>query len=306
MALQVVREPGSPAPSPGQALFATGAPREIVRADSPRAKARAIYLRRIEEVTRSPQLEERGFWFPVAPQQYTVSAAGLWNEVQLVGAGLAAHPIGPPLREVTFSSFFPSDTLRSTGQLVRLCQGLRNFEDYNPPDFACRVIETLRDNNDIFWLVTGTDVASYAFKVVGQSPSNILKMPARITNFSWSEAAGRPGDRLFDITLSEYEPQAIRRRGGTRLTPLPKTYQPKPGEDLRDVAIRFYGDPKKWTAIATHNKIKGPAIPKDPKTKKPKVIKLPADSKIKPAPPTGRTPPNIVRPRPPVQRPAHR
>jgi hypothetical protein len=253
-------------------------------------------------VTRSPQLEERGFWFPVAPQEYTVSGAGLWNEVQLVGAGIAAHPVGPPLREVTFSSFFPSDEYRSFEGLARLCQGLRTMQDYNSPQFACQVLETLRDNNDIFWLITGTDVASVGFTIVGDrnSVSNILKMPARILNFSWSEAAGRPGDRLFDIVFGEYEPQAIRRRGGTRFFKLPKTYRPKAGEDLRDVAIRWYGDAGRWKDIAKLNKIKGPAVPKD-KSGQPKVLKLPSDTQTKPKPPVSRTPPSGTRPRPPIR-----
>ena len=251
-----------------------------------RRRSRSIYLRPIVSAednrkTRLAQMDARGFWFPVAPREYQVGAQARWQDQELVGGNIIAHPLGAPFREINFSSFLPDWRHRSFSQLERLCTSLRNWQDFRDPMFAVWMLERLRDTNDVFWLIIGTDMktedTSDPFDVTETVSSNILKIPARIMNFTWSEAAGRPGDILFDISFLEFEqPVGLQRSpNAARLTPLPATYTPKKGEDLQDVAMRFFGNIKYWTAIYTANQDKWK------KAGFGKVVAIPTDKQVK-------------------------
>lgn len=230
------------------------------------AVARAIYLAPITGMTKSTEINASRFHFPVTSPEFTKTGTGQWTTNNIIGLGEVAHPIGPGLATYTMSSFFPPFYSE------RLCKGLRDPSQFREPKAACAILDRLRDTNDIMWLVVGTELASTGLTITGESESNVIMDPVRITDFSWSEVAGRPDSRLFDITFAQWT-QA--KPGALVPFAIPKTYRPNLQEDLRDVAVRWYRDVNQWKRIYQANldkykkfpKVRAPLIPKETKGK---------------------------------------
>lgn len=196
--------------------------------------SRAVYLLPIQGLTNGNVIPSRGFWFPVAPREYGKAGASNWNTNRIAGLGEVAHRGGTNLEVIEIDSFFPGEYNPA------LCRSLRSEQDYYEPDIACRLLERVRDEQLIFQLNIGTE---------------IMHETVRLTEFAWTETAGRPNDRGFSCKFETWVSQDIARRGEVILPPIPKAYRLREGEDLEDAALRIYGDVKQASKIAAANGI---------------------------------------------------
>ena len=196
---------------------------------------RTIYLMPIKGLTSGNVIPSRGFWFPVAPQSYTVTGSAAWETNRIVGLGEVAHRGGENLKQIEIESFFPGEN--NPG----LTRALRSDLDYFDPDDACRLLEKVMDQQIIFQLNVGG--------------GDIFQDKCRLTEFAWTEVAGRPNDRGFSARFETWKPQQITRRGEVIVPPIPKAYKLREGEDLEDAALRIYGDIRKAPQIAAFNGI---------------------------------------------------
>lgn len=197
---------------------------------------RTVFLMPIRNLTHGEDIPSRGFWFPVAPSEYGKAGSSNWITVNIVGLGEVAHRGGPNLESVEIESFFPGEFNPA------LCRALRSPQDFQDPDEACKKLERIRDQQVIFQLNVGA--------------GDIIQEKVRITDFAWSETAGRPNDRQFSIRFETWRPQQVERRGEINLPPIPKAYRLRPGEDLDDAALRIFGTLSKVGDIEKANKVK--------------------------------------------------
>lgn len=198
--------------------------------------SRTVYLMPIKGLTHGEWIPPRGFWFPVAPREYSKAGTANWNSVNIIGVGEVIHRGGANLQGIEMESFFPGE------QNMALCRALRSTIDFLEPDDACNRLEKIRDNQVIFQLNVGG--------------GDIIQERAVITDFSWSERAGSPLDRQFSIRFQTWRTQQVERRGETILPPIPKAYRLREGEDLDDAALRIFGNVNKTDDIAALNGIK--------------------------------------------------
>jgi nucleoid-associated protein YgaU len=187
------------------------------------------------------------FWFPVAPQIITKTGSLNRNTFQVIMGGERAHAAGPSLGTIAFESFFPGPIYDE-----RICKALRSELDYVDPVVSCQLMEYLRDSGSVVTLNYG---------------SGEINEKVQITDFSWTETAGQPFHRQFSITFGIWEPQIVKVSGGVRLPPLPKSYVVREGETLSDVALRMYGDSRKWRDILDANATKSEVQGRTPKDK---------------------------------------
>lgn len=240
-ATKVARQIPPPSPTnPGLAVVGlTGAPNVE---NTTMGAARTIRLVGLPNGTPANIAPPRNFtfWFPVAPTVITKSGTLNRNVFSVVMGGERAHAAGPTLGTISFDSFFPGPVFDP-----RICKALRSDLDFLDPVVACQLLEYLRDSGSVVTLNFG---------------SGEINETVQITDFSWTETAGRPFDRQFSITLGMWEPEVVKVRGGVRLPPLPKVYVVREGETLSDVALRMYGDTKKWRQIQQANPaLQGPS-----------------------------------------------
>ena len=194
---------------------------------------RTIYLMPIKGLTSGNVIPSRGFWFPVAPSSYTVTGNAEWQSNRIVGLGEVSHRAGENLKQIEIESFFPGENAPG------LTRALRSDQDFYDPDDACALLEKVMNQQIIFQLNIGG--------------GEIFQDKCRLTEFAWTEVAGRPNDRGFSCRFETWKPQQITRRGEVVVPPIPKAYKLREGEDLEDAALRIYGDIRKAPAIAAYN-----------------------------------------------------
>lgn len=219
---------------PAEAGADAGPDPEVIRGGIGAAKV--IRLRQVTNGAPVKLLPDRDFWFPVGPPEITKSGTLNRNTFNVVSAGERSHAMGPTLGSITFDSFFPGPTFDG-----RICRALRSPLDFMDPDDACQLLENIRDSASIVSLEVGVHEE--------------IKEKVQITDFSWTETAGRPFDRLFSITFGVWEPEVVKVRGGVRLPALPTVYQVRSGESLSDLALRMLGDRSLWKDVAKKNKL---------------------------------------------------
>lgn len=193
--------------------------------------------------------EKRGqrFVFPVNPPRIQVSDGRQFNEVAIVGLGVAllAGPVNP--QEISFEGFLPRQYDSS------FC----NYSNLEAPEDS---IERL-----LFWLGRKRNnveqVASpLRVTVTGTQFSQLMV----ITEFQHSYEGGEPDAVYYSITMRQWRRQRIRvedesesaKASSTRDEPPlgGDSYTVKSGDTLWALAKRFYGSGSKWSTIYESNK----------------------------------------------------
>ncbi len=191
------------------------------------------------------------FMFPVNPPLIAIRDGRQFNEVPIVGLGVAllAGPVNP--QEISFDSFLPRDYDES------FC----NYVNLDKPEDT---IERL-----LFWMGrTAQNIQRAAsplrVTVTGTQFSQIMV----ITDLQHSFVGGEPDAVYFSISLRQWRRQRVRvEESGdeTSTAPAPTDERPEPpltgetytvvkGDTLWAIAKRFYGDGSKWPTIYEANK----------------------------------------------------
>lgn len=208
------------------------------------ALARSFRMTREPGVT-SPNapFPPNGLWFPTAPESYEISNPYEWEEQDIVALGRTAHAGVRGLPEVSVESYLPG-----TYDPI-ICGGITSKSDWlTPSDWVKRVRE-IADGMYVFRLTIGSRVTAEG---IVQPMFNDL---VRITELTWGETAGLPLDYRVRVVFAGWRRQSVKfRRGETLAADPPLTYQPRVGEDYKDLAKRFYRDIDMWKPIATFNR----------------------------------------------------
>jgi hypothetical protein len=209
---------------------------------------RAMYFFAEPGITKTA-IPDRGWWLPVAPAEYTVQRTAAWVRQTVIRLGEVAHPTPPGLSTLTI------DTLLPGNYDPQLCSALRDEQDFQQPGEWIDHFNGLLDNADVVRFTVGNRPSGNVSGRLG----NLIYQLCFVSDFSWGEKAGQPFDRYISFTLTEWrEQKQATVAGKKRPIQIPKTYRPKAQEDLRDVAQRWYGDVRRWKAIAALNNLKAP------------------------------------------------
>lgn len=192
---------------------------------------------------------DQRFAFPVNPPRIQIVDGRQFQEVPVVGLGVAllAGPVNP--QEIAFEGFFPREYDSSFCNYVSL---------EVPEDSVDRLL---------FWMGrTTTNIQQEAtplrVTVTGTQFSQLMV----ITDFQHSFEGGEPDAIYYAITLRQWRQQRVRveeaNAGGTTGTvdnrdepPLTgESYTVVKGDYLRKLALRFYGSGDKWPTIYEANK----------------------------------------------------
>lgn len=189
------------------------------------------------------------FVFPVNPPRIQISDNRQFNEVPIVGLGVAllAGPVTP--QEISFESFLPRN----------FDAGYCNYVNLEVPEDT---IDRL-----LFWLGRSTTAVQLPatplrVTVTGSQFSQLMV----ITDLQHSFEGGEPDAIYFTITLRQWRRQRVRveeestgtasgtgdGRGDPPLSGT--TYTVVKGDYLRKLALRFYGSGSKWPTIYEANK----------------------------------------------------
>lgn len=195
--------------------------------------------------------EKRGhrFEFPVNPPRITVSDGRQFNDVPIVGLGVAllAGPMQP--QELSFSAFLPRGYDSS----------FVNYPNLETPEDS---VERL-----LFWMGRTRNQKQQAatplrVTITGTNFSQLMV----ISDFTHSYEGGEPDAVYFDITFRQWRRQRVRveetgsdtssTTDDTRQEPplTGQTYTVKKGDTLWALAKRFYGSGSKWGTIYEANK----------------------------------------------------
>lgn len=199
-----------------------------------------------------------GWTFPVLPEEITFKKNGASKDFSIIGKGRINTIETPDLVEISIESFFPaknapyvSEEHRSTGR------------DPDPHRFVQDIQKWMNSKYPMRFIYVGQNVEDSKTKIY---------MAVSITNFTYWEKAGSPGDIYYKLDFKEYvfhSPQKVRAvpqaDGTTKLVKEPQkrpdfrvpptTYTLKPGDNLMAVARRILGDDARWREIMTLNNI---------------------------------------------------
>lgn len=223
-------------------------------------RAHSIRLSTTTDTLNKDVLGADGLWFPVAPSEFTYSSGDpAWSSNQVLKLGEVPHPVGPGISNLAFSGVLPFvyDS--------RVCRAIDSETYWRTAIRIVQDLQKLKDDLDTV-RVTVTPAWNHLFHI----DTDLVNEEMRITNFTWTERAARIWHREYSITFAGVKKATIEKRGPTRVFALPSFYITKAGEDLRDVAIRFYGNVRMWKAIASINKKKTASVPTGTRLKLPK------------------------------------
>lgn len=185
---------------------------------------------------------------PVLPAELTVTSAGKNEKTTVLKLGEIVIPRKKGLLTVAWESFFPAHAAPfTTGNLM------------DPAD-AIQQIQRARDKQKpIRLLLIGTDLD--------------INTSMLIDSFEYKEKGGEVGDIYYSIKLTEYkeyspskitlpspeEPAAPAKkqepvRSGKPAAAEKKTYTVKPGDNLWNIAKKFYGNGGDYKKIYEANK----------------------------------------------------
>lgn len=120
---------------------------------------------------------KRSVRIPVLPSEYSVSSEQENTSVNVIGLGEVTLRGKRKLREISFSSFFPS----------RYDSSYCEYSAISSPQAYVNAIEKMKQNGTVKLLITGTP----------------LSFRCTIESFQWGENDGT-GDIAYTITLKEY------------------------------------------------------------------------------------------------------
>lgn len=195
------------------------------------------------------------FMFPVNPPLISITDGRQFNEVPIVGLGVAllAGPVVP--QEIQFDSFFPREYDQSFCNYVQL---------ETPEDSIERLL---------FWMGrsrTNRQIAATPLRVTvtGTQFSQFMV----ITDLQQRFQGGEPDAVYFQITLRQWRRQRVRveedtadtTTGTPTVSTTPderaepptsdRTYTVVKGDSLWKIAKRFYGSGSKWRTIYNANR----------------------------------------------------
>jgi hypothetical protein len=197
--------------------------------------------------------QAEGFRIPVNPESIEVQESGNGKTYDIVGKGRGSEETragevnvikNPKLPEISFSSIFPA-----TAYPFVVTEIL-----FEPMYYVNLIRKWKATRHPIRFIFVG----HYAEKLALQKYSDKdINIPASIEKFTWKEVAGSPGDIEYTLTLKEYVFYSARKAivktdqaGNTVLIQQPPkrpderirpdTYTLKEGEDLMDVAMRWF------------------------------------------------------------------
>ncbi len=209
--------------------------------------------RREAIVLRDPKRGQR-FMFPVNPPEISISDGRSFNEIPIVGLGVAllAGPVSP--QEISFESFFPRQYDAS------FC----NYTQLETPEDSIERI--------LFWMGrsrTNRQITATPLRVTvtGTQFSQLMV----ITDFQQTFRGGEPDAVYFSIQLRQWRRQRVRveedtaaATGVTTSSSTPderdepptadRTYTVVRGDSLWKIAKRFYGSGSKWRTIFNANR----------------------------------------------------
>ena len=183
------------------------------------------------------------FQFPVNPSEFTVTVSNKNTTVNVLNIGDVNLIGNTGLREITLSSFFPTQDYNFS-----------NNADRKKPTVYVKQIETWRKSGEPIRVII---------------TSGILNMLCTIESFSYSEQDAT-GDIYFTIALKEYKKIKVRnvvkkknvgvatsytstRAVQTTNANSGTTYTVKAGDCLSKIARQFYGDGSKYMKIFNAN-----------------------------------------------------
>lgn len=220
------------------------------------------------EIELSFNNRAEGFRIPVNPETIEIRESGNGKTYDIVGKGGNTEETragevnvikSPKLREVSFSSIFPSQHYPFVVSSSLL----------QPMEYVAFIRKWMATKHPIRFVYAG--VFSAQQMSLGDKSSSDISMPASIEKFEWREVAGSPGDIEYNLSLKEYVFYSARRviastntAGETVLIQQPpdrpderirpETYALQPGEGLFHVAMKFYnGNSGKWRDIQKYN-----------------------------------------------------
>ncbi|MFH5185719.1 peptidoglycan-binding protein LysM [Paenibacillus sp. TAB 01] len=215
--------------------------------------------------------QAESFQIPVNPESIEVKEQGQGKTYNIVGKGGGTDETragevnviqSPKLKEVTFSSIFPSQYYPFVNSNVSL---------FVPMHYINLIRKWMESKHPIRFIFAGSYKA-LAF-AAGKYKFSDLNFPASIESFEWKEVAGSPGDIEYTLKLKEYVFYSARRvtvvtqeNGETVLVQQPpdrpdervrpETYTlRRDGESLMEVAKRLLGNDGRAREIQKLNNI---------------------------------------------------
>jgi len=178
--------------------------------------------------------EER-IYLTVNPAELSVSRPNRNRVYSLAMGGTVNAWGGRGLREVSLSTFLPSDSspFYDGTDPQSVLETLRAWQDSGDP---IRLILSGSDINDAFLIEDVTETLREGDRDVG------LRISLREYKFKSALAA------LAGSDLSVRQDERV----------LPRTYTVKQGDTLWAIACRFYGDGTRWSDLAARNHIGDP------------------------------------------------
>lgn len=182
-----------------------------------------------------------GFKFAVLPPEYEVTSESNNTQVNINALG-EVNLIGKrKLKNVSFSSFFPSQTYSA-------CE----YSSFPSPRESVKIIEQMKNKGVLRLIMTGTPI----------------NMECTIENFTWGENDGTK-DINFTLEFKEYRKVRIKTKKKkeelpSKVTPAvtnrpakevaSTTYTVRPSDYLCKIAKNLTGNSANWKAIYEQNK----------------------------------------------------
>lgn len=193
--------------------------------------------------------DSKTFQFPVLPESIKVEMAGKDITFNIDQIGEIFHKSKRNALKISFSSFFPSE-------YGRWCQVTESR--FKLPAESHKWITQIMDaENPAHFVLTG-----------GPMPINCYVL---VTNYTPEEVGGDPGTIQYSIKMKEYRSTSIRTIRNSKADSSKKvvktetnkrvsnkekskTYTIKNGDNLWNIAKKYYGDPSKYTKILSANR----------------------------------------------------
>lgn len=182
---------------------------------------------------------------PVNPAEVGIRREKQYETINIMNLGEVDFPTGEKVKEITFSSFFPSEY-----------DSYCNYPDIPDPQEAMNQLTAWTlGKKPVRLIITDTIINVLVLVSVHNT---ILK-------------GGEPGDVYYDVTCRTWReikvrtsaeaaastaapPGTAQQRDRPDLKPVPKTQITKPGDTLWKIAKLAYGDGTKWEQIYEANK----------------------------------------------------
>lgn len=196
------------------------------------------------QIKLTPEKKE-ALYFPVLPNELNVRTSTSFNTYNIIKLGQVKIPRGRNRKEISWKGILPGSKLKK--------QPFIQPHYKNPKSFVGDLSEARDKNTKCRLLVTGTSI----------------NMDVYVSKFDYKMAGG-VGSYTYEITLIEAtdivistKKNASNNRNNNRNPPKKrqtpngakaKTYKVKSGDCLWNIALRYYGDGRKWTKIRDANK----------------------------------------------------